>query len=194
MKLYKYFRIADDDDADTAIREKYTLYAVTSDKTEAKLFERSRKEGIFLKKVTKVGKKTCIDYLNKHRDAMLSWNELRTVKFDDEHIRHIVVNVLMTDMEYDAVQLSEDSMSPVLDTTLVDPYIFNVNIHEALDIIGYIPAYILSSIEQEKRQSVEFGSVMEYLDGIEIDQLVLYLNMIKDQLNPKGFDSIIRFL
>lgn len=194
MKLYKYFRIADSDDKDTTIREKYTLYAVTSDKTEAKLFENSRKEGIFLKKVTKAGKKTCIDYLNKHRDAMLSWNELKTVKFDDEKIRHIVANVLMTDMEYDMIQLSEDSMSPVLDIGLVDPYIFNTNIHEALDIMGYTPAYILSSIEQEKRSSLEFGSTMEYLESIEIDQLVLYLNTIKDQLNPKGFDSIIRFL
>lgn len=194
MKLYKYFRIGDEND-DMGIKEKYSLYAVTTDKDEAKLFEKSRKKGLFLKKVFKGNKNTCIEYLNRHRSSMLCWNELKTVKFDDGKLKHVDANVLMTDMEFDAIKMTMDEMSPILDADLVSSFIFKDNIKSCLDILGYTSASLLSLDERGvENYSLDYYDIMRYIDDIDIDQLVLYLNMIKDQLNPNGFDKIIKFL
>lgn len=195
MKLYRYFRVGDKDDVDINVHERYTLYAVTTNKEEAKLFEKSRKKGLFLKKVSKLNKKTCIEYLNKHRDSMLSWNQLKTVKTDDEKIRHVVVSVLMTEFEYDAIAMNEDSFSPVFDlyTYTVDPYMFKQKFQDMLFVTGYTGTWMIHEIDNLRCDDLGHMT-LDALDNIEIDQLVLYLNMIKDQLNPKGFADIIRFI
>ena len=194
MKLYKYFRVADEDDADINMREKYTLYAATTSKEDAKLFEKSRKKGYFLKKVTKANKKTCIDYLNKHRDSMLLWNELRTMRHIDDKMKHVVADVLMTESEYDSIIMTEDDIYPVLPTDIVNPRIFKQEYQNMLYNTGYSSAYIVHEVSTGEIAEAFGEATLELIDMVDIDQLVLYFNMIKDQLNPKGFGDIVRFL
>ena len=190
MKLYQYFRIADEEDMELNLHEKYPLYAVTINKTDAKLFEQSRLKGKFLKKVYKGDKKECISYLNAHRGEVLSWSDLRTVRYSDK-IEHCIATVLMSDMESDMISVVHDSLSPVFDNNYIDPYIFKKTIRESLEKLGYIGAFILCNLDEV---DANWHPIADAMDSIELDELMVFLNNIRDQIDPKGVKEIIRFI
>lgn len=190
MKLYRFYRNGKDDKCDMSVYEKYPLYAVTSDKELAKRFEKSRKKDYFIKKVSKVDKDDGIAYLNSHMKSKLDWFTLRTVMFS-EKIDHVAMDLLMTEFEYDMIQAYHDNLSPVLDHKYVNPYIFNSQIVTALTNIEYLSAFLISDINAAF--DGDFEDIANYLEGIDLDEVSIFIHMIDDQLSGKGVSELVRF-
>lgn len=189
VKLYRFYRNGKDEKSDMSVYEKYPLYAVTSDKEIAKKFEKSRRKDYFIKKVSKVSKDEGIAYLNSHRKSMLDWFALRTVDYS-EKINHVVMDMLMTEFEYDLLQANHDDLSPILEKTYADPHIFNKDIYNQLTVIGYLSAFLL--VDVNDAFDGDFETVATYLEDIDLDEVVLFIHMVDDQLSAKGVSELVR--
>ena len=144
MKVYKFFRIPDEDDYDDFdIERRYTLYAITNNKKYAKRFKEDRNMKNFICKIhDDIDKDEYSEMCNAERGTVLDLYPLKTV-FDNVRIsRNAETNdVLMT---YNEKQILDDAQTIIDDEsfwrTMPYPLLFKtkyVNILKQLQYLSY---------------------------------------------------------
>lgn len=181
MKVYKYYYIGDkygviidhtkeDKDIDY-YKDKYQLYAVSTDKKVAKNFECSRNMKKFLKTTVHMDKEEYVDWINKKgRESLVISEEIIYTRRPNHPCTIMSVKVPMTYSEY--LFVTEFDLSMYLDglegwTTSPPAYIFDKEVENTLRTLGYpeIRELYLAAGDDKK------VDVDDYMPNLEIDQL-----------------------
>lgn len=157
MRVWRFYLITDKnsrrkDLVANTLREKYPLYAITSDKDRAMDFMKSRDMDQFIVKTTKgVDRNDWVKYSNRNRSEVLEYHTLNTRgKLDKETGKTKIkkVKVLMTYGEYcnstdvasdDGVAISLNSF--FMSVRLINPFCFREKYQKILDRLMYSKMY-----------------------------------------------------
>lgn len=181
MKLYQYFSIMNENQVlnQNNVYDMYPLYAITTSKKDAKVFEKTRNMNKFVKKIdNNFGKDEILKYVKKYRKNLLSWETLTS------GIGKPKTSVLITSAECDMLD-SEDvfSLTSYITSDLVSPDIFKNKIIKLLISIDYVGVYNMGS----KHISHKVPEIQLYDEGITTNELLLFLSLFDDMLNPIEF-------
>lgn len=101
MKLWRFYLKPQDRDNPN---DKYSLYAFTTNKENAKLFMKYRDMDKFILRRSKIDKEDMNKFATDNRGAYLSWHTVLTKTIDDEgKFDTREVDILMTDYEQQAI-------------------------------------------------------------------------------------------
>ena len=155
MKVYKFFQKPNkNDDLQTAFgrelttREKYPLYAITTNKKDAAEFVETRDMKKFLAKTDKMDKEEYQEYAKVYRSRLLDHHVLKAYRNKNTDEQTVVYGkILCTENEYDCTTEFTDTGS-ILQSQMeswINPDIFKKEYKEAFDILKYKDAALFSS-------------------------------------------------
>lgn len=151
MKVYKFFKIPDEnDDRDATLEQKYPLYAITNNKEMADRFKHDRNMKKFIyKKHKHVTKEEYAEMCNEDRGSVLELYEATTI-FKNQHTRKNAIKkkILMTFYER---QMLEEIDSYLDDESfwrsMPYPLIFKKKYVNMLEVFQYMTYYKLMTVE-----------------------------------------------
>jgi hypothetical protein len=189
MKLYKFFKNERKDiKMNTSLQNTYPLYAVTTSKKKADLFEKSRDPSFFIKKVSHVDRETGLDYINKYRGNYLEWMSLNTFESVNNKKNNTTIYVLMTDIERTSVYNIIES-DYICEYCVINPDIFKNKMFTCLSIIGYSMLYVINN-KYKTSYKIEDSDIIDI--DMDIDEFYVYIYLISDQLRVDGINKIIK--
>lgn len=183
MKLYTY-RLKDKDLIETgnSVDSKYPLYAFTTDKDVAIIFEGSHKMKKFIKDIKKLSDSEVGDFITRHEGNELRWQDIRvpSVKPDDDYFKldYEWYSILMTENEYELLTMDVNSGRFFAKFLVPSINIFSNDIKISLENIGY--KNYCKAIKNNKSNSKIF-----------CNQLYQYIALNKPILNLDKVDLII---
>ena len=188
MKVYKFFKIPDDDGDDIELDHKYILYAITNNKEYAERFKADRNMKKFICKVHKgITKEEYVDMCNQDRGSVLEIHELTTI-FNNNHTFNNKERrkVLMTYTERQLV----DEPSTILDDESVwhsmpYPLIFKSKYFNMLESFQYVNYYKLMTCEHLPYELAELLSMLndDYSAPMLLyDEVALFVSIIQSTL------------
>lgn len=191
MKIYKFFKIPDDnDDIDIETEQKYVLYAITNKKKYAERFKEDRNMDKFIFKIDKNVSEDeyaniCNEYNN--RGAVLDLYSLTTI-FNKNHTKRNSVQkkVLMT---YWEKQMVEDPNTLFDDERFWEmmpyPLIFKSKYSNALEVLQFTAYYKLMAVNFISYYMMEKLSTEDddySTPSLEFDEVRLFIDQIKSTL------------
>lgn len=131
----KLLEIGDEIPLDT----KYALYAITSSKKIASIFEKSRNMDLFLKKVIECDKDDLEDYMKRHRSSHLNWYWLQSYRNKNTSMQEpYFTRVLMTENELNfTLEVSDGGALAYFFKHFIPTEIFESHIRKYLRILKY---------------------------------------------------------
>lgn len=191
MKLYKFFKIPEENEKDDVDLEyKYVLYAITNNKETAERFKKDRNMKKFIIKIhDDISKEEYADICNdpETRSSVLEYHELLTI-FDDNHTRKNSKKskVLMTNWEFQIVK-DMDALDEYMWSFMPYPLIFGKKYVKALDILEYINFYKIFSVEKLPINLLEKINNAVCDDdysapNMVYDEVAIFINTIRDTL------------
>ena len=189
MKVYKFFKIPNDnDDRDMYLEDKYVLYAITNNKEYAKRFKEDRNMDKFIYQVNKgVTKEEYAQMCNENRGSVLMIHSVDTV-MDKPRVRKNIVEkkVLIT---YWEKQLIEEPMLPFENEEfwrhMPPPHIFKDKYVKALKKIEYITYYkLMNAPYMSHNMANKLSETDDDYSGPSIiyDELSVLIHTIEDTL------------
>lgn len=136
MKVYLYYIVANDMYEYYAVLPShvitedglnYALYAHTAVKTEAKIFEQTRKKDLFVRKVTNMTKKEYRRFTELHDDEALSYHDFPGSSISNNKIISKDYFILSTVMEYDCVSFHGSDYFEEKMNDIEDIYLLNIH-------------------------------------------------------------------
>ena len=189
MKVYKFFKIPDENDRkNTHIEERYPLYAITNDKELAKRFKHDRNMKKFIyKKHTQVTREEYIEMCNIYRGAVLESHKVTTI-FKNQHTKENAIEkeILMTYNEYQMLDtLGSYLEDDVYWQSVPFPLIFKKKYVKMLKDFEYITFYSLMNTETMPYHLAEkLSKYIEDYSGPSIlfDEAARFITIISDTL------------
>ena len=189
MKVYKFFKIPDENDVrdNIDLEQKYVLYAMTNNKEYAERFKEDRNMKKFIYKVySGVDKEEYAEMCNHDRGSVLELRSLVTI-FDNHTMKNAVKKkVLMTYWEYQLM----DQPNTILDDeeswkSMPYPLIFKSKYVKMLEALQYVTYYKLMTCEflpiQLIRKLTEFDDDYS-APSMAHDEVALFIAFIQDTL------------
>ena len=190
MKVYKFFKIPDDDDSrEYELEDKYVLYAITNNKKYAERFKEDRNMKRFIYKVyDDVSKEEYADICNNdnNRGAVLEVHKLTTIFNNHTRANRVEKEVLMTNWEKQIV----NEPSTLLDDErawqmMPFPLIFKSKYRKMLEVLQYITFYKLMTADFISPNLMEKISEIDddySAPSIEFDEVAIFIDQIQSTL------------
>ena len=188
MKIWKFIKKPGKDDPFQYdnIEYKYPVYAIASNKKDAKEFIRTRNQDKFIKIVHDLEEDEYTEYLNAHRGKLLSNVKLETIKGKNTNNQiPMEVDVLITDSELNFVMEMVDTagiLNIIKNWIPID--IFRDDIREALSNLNYDKAATFSGYGNV---NADFDMIYEI--GYSFDQFGTFLALYGDTMSDDFFMS-----
>jgi len=188
MKIYKFFKIPDEDDNNGCLEERYPLYAITNNKDLANRFKHDRNMKKFICKTHKhITKEEYAEMCNEDRGSVLELYEAITI-FKNQHTKKnsTKTNILIT---YYERQMIEEMDSYLADESfwrqMPYPLIFKNRYVKMLDVFQYLTYYKLMTAEYlpyrwAKKLSNEDDDYSA--PSIVFDDVAKFISIISDTL------------
>lgn len=189
MNIWRFFRVPDNLDVYDGLRskDKFPLYALTTNKNHMKAFLSGRKDDAFICKKSNEDKDDVIEYMNKNRGKVLKYYKLTTYQGND--LRNgIEIKILMCEDEYNVLDEMMESHSILNDIPYVTPDIFKKKIQKHLFDILYVTSYQLFTSNPVDTMELDYPNA-----DYEYDELGVFVDIFDIILDEVNFPKTIKY-
>lgn len=162
---------------------KYTLYAITNKKDFLKMFKKQRNMNIFEIKEIEGDKDYLIKFMNDYRGNVIDLYELSTRKDDSDKEELINIDILMTEHEFTIIKDNAEMASEIIcsdsywsNNHVIDYYVYNNKIIDALKVIDYDDFYNIFVRSYQKKYNESFSDSPD----ARIDEVMAFLRIFKE--------------
>ena len=189
MNVWRFFRVPDnlDDYDNIRSKDKFPLYAITTNKKDMKSFLLGRRNESFICKKSEQDKDEVIEYLNKNRGKVLKYYRLYTYKGNDLR-KSVKIEVLMCEDEYNIMSELMETYSIFNDIPYVTPDVFTKKVQKHLIKIQYVSSYQLFTSNTLDTIDVDYPNL-----DFEYDELGVFVEIFDIILDEINFPKTIRY-